>query len=179
MNTESTIIFPFRPIIGSLLLALGCFAAPSDEARAEVTDSSPLQQKAAYLQQDLLDKHWLDGLYIGIVPAAPPGVKIPHTVDQPGNVIHAGVWTGRYLAGVGYQYAVTKDPQVRKMGQADSARPPHPAGSHRTTRSFGAGLCERPWPGRGMGTRRAGFNSLASGAGGLCGLPLVRGRERG
>jgi hypothetical protein len=31
-------------------------------------------------------------------------------------VIHAGVWTGRYLGGVGYQYAVTKDPRVREIG---------------------------------------------------------------
>ena len=43
---------------------------------------------------------------------APP----PHTVNQPGNVIHAGVWTGRYLGGVGYQYAVTKDPRAREIG---------------------------------------------------------------
>ncbi len=41
---------------------------------------------------------------------------MPHTVDEPGNVIHAGVWTGRYLAGVAYQYAVTKDPAIRKHG---------------------------------------------------------------
>ena len=81
-----------------------------------VTDGSPLHQKATYFHQDLLDKHWLDGLYISIVPAAPPGTKLPHTVDQPGNVIHAGVWTGRYLAGVGYQYAVTRDPAIRRHG---------------------------------------------------------------
>ncbi|MBI2948789.1 MAG: hypothetical protein HYY23_14210 [Verrucomicrobia bacterium] len=83
---------------------------------AEVTDFSPLHQKAKYFQKDLLDKHWLDGLYVSIVPSAPPGRKFPHTVDQPGNVIHAGVWTGRYLGGVGYQYAVTKDPWVRRQG---------------------------------------------------------------
>jgi hypothetical protein len=46
----------------------------------------------------------------------PAGPAVPHTVDDAGNVIHAGVWTGRYLAGVGYQYAVTKDPAVRKHG---------------------------------------------------------------
>ncbi|HWV98775.1 MAG TPA: hypothetical protein VNZ64_03680 [Candidatus Acidoferrum sp.] len=40
---------------------------------------------------------------MSIVPAAPAGTRLPHTVNQPGNVIHAGVWTGRYLAGVGYQ----------------------------------------------------------------------------
>ncbi len=81
-----------------------------------IADSSPLRVKAAWLQSDLLNKHWLDGLYISIVPASPDGTKLQHTVDEPGNVIHAGVWTGRYLAGVGYQYAVTRDPAVRRRG---------------------------------------------------------------
>ena len=92
-----------------LLLPFLCAAQP-------VKDTSPLLEKAKYFQQDLLDKHWLDGLYVSIVPAAPVGTKLPHTVDEPGNVIHAGVWTGRYLAGVGYQYAVTKDRWVRRHG---------------------------------------------------------------
>src|SRR5258708_7546620 len=81
-----------------------------------ISDSSPMIEKARYLQRDLIDKHLVDGLYVSIVPASPPGTKLPHTVDDPGNVIHAGVWTGRYLAGVAYQYAVTKDPEVRKHG---------------------------------------------------------------
>ncbi|MGA3185872.1 MAG: hypothetical protein ABSF22_02070 [Bryobacteraceae bacterium] len=73
-------------------------------------------EKAAYLERDLIDKHLLEGLYVSMVPVAPEGTKLPHTVDDPGNVIHAGVWTGRYLAGVAYEYAVTQDPQVRKLG---------------------------------------------------------------
>lgn len=81
-----------------------------------VTNSSPMLQKAKYLQRDLIDKHLVDGLYVSMVPAAPEGARLTHTVDDPGNVIHAGVWTGRYLAGVAYQYAVTRDPQVRKHG---------------------------------------------------------------
>ena len=72
-----------------------------------------MAEKAKLLQQNLLDKHLLDGLYVSMVPASP---AVPHTVDDPGNVIHAGVWTGRYLAGVGYQYAVTPDAEVRKHG---------------------------------------------------------------
>ena len=88
-------------------------AAPP--ARA-VENSSPLEEKARYFQQDLLDKHWLDGLYVSIVPSPPKGSKLKHDVNEPGNVIHAGVWTGRYLAGVGYQYAVTRDPWVREHG---------------------------------------------------------------
>ena len=95
-----------------LLIALSF----SLRAETSVTDASPLREKAKFFQQDLLDKHWLDGLYVSIVPSAPPGTKLSHTVNEPGNVIHAGVWTGRYLGGVGYHYAVTKDPSVRKQG---------------------------------------------------------------
>ncbi len=72
-----------------------------------------MEEKARILQRNLIEKHLVDGLYVSIVPA---GAAVPHTVDDPGNVIHAGVWTGRYLAGVAYQYAVTKDPAVRKHG---------------------------------------------------------------
>jgi hypothetical protein len=80
-----------------------------------VTNSSPLAEKADYLQRDLIDKHLLEGLYVSIVSS--PSHTVPsHTVDDPGNVIHAGVWTGRYLAGVAYQYAVTHDPKVREHG---------------------------------------------------------------
>ncbi|MBX3438914.1 MAG: hypothetical protein KF861_15595 [Planctomycetaceae bacterium] len=79
-------------------------------------DARVLEEKAASFQQDLLDKHWLDGLYVSIVPSTPQGVQLPHTVNEPGNVIHSGVWTGRYLAGVAYQYAVTQDPWVREHG---------------------------------------------------------------
>lgn len=83
---------------------------------AAIENSSPLEQKARHFQQDLLGKHWLDGLYVSIVPSPGEGGKVEHTVDISGNVIHAGVWTGRYLAGVGYQYAVTRDPWVRLHG---------------------------------------------------------------
>jgi hypothetical protein len=81
-----------------------------------IDNASPLGEKARYFEQDLLDKHWLDGLYVSITPAAPHGTKLDHTVNEPGNVIHAGVWTGRYLAGVGYHYAVAPDPAVRDHG---------------------------------------------------------------
>ena len=98
------------------LLMLFVPAMPMSGGAAAVVDSSPLDDKATYLQRDLLDKHWLEGLYVSIVPSTPSGLSLPHTVNQPGNVIHAGVWTGRYLAGVGYQYAVTRDPWARRHG---------------------------------------------------------------
>src|SRR6266436_546982 len=73
-----------------------------------------MEEKARILERNLIDKHLADGLYVSMVPAGP---AVPHTVDDPGNVIHAGVWTGRYLAGVAYQYAATKDPKVREHGR--------------------------------------------------------------
>src|SRR5260370_23105147 len=92
-----------------IVLPLAMLAAASLAAQS-------LADKSRLLQKNLSERHLLDGLYVSIVPAAEPGVKLLHTVDEPGNVIHAGVWTGRYLAGVGYQYAVTHDPAVRRHG---------------------------------------------------------------
>ncbi len=80
---------------------------------ATAAAAQSMEEKARILQRSLIEKHLVDGLYVSIVPAGP---AVAHTVDDPGNVIHAGVWTGRYLAGVAYQYAVTKDPAVRKHG---------------------------------------------------------------
>jgi hypothetical protein len=95
--------------------ALVCLASFAADAQT-VSNTSPLDVKAEFLQRDLKQNHLLEGLYVSIVPVAPRGIELQHTVDEPGNVIHAGVWTGRYLAGVGYQYAVTKDPQARRHG---------------------------------------------------------------
>ena len=99
-----------RRLASTLSLLVALAAAPLAQA---VDKSSPLSEKAAYLEQDLKDKHSLDGLYVSIVPVGTAG---RYTVNEGGNVIHAGVWTGRYLAGVGYQYAVTQDPKVREHG---------------------------------------------------------------
>jgi hypothetical protein len=94
------------------LVALLGAAAPV----AAISNDSTLIEKAEYFQRRLVEKHWLDGLYMSIVPVTRAGQTPDHTVEGPANVIHAGVWTGRYLGGVGYQYAVTRDPAVRKHG---------------------------------------------------------------
>jgi hypothetical protein len=83
-----------------LAMALICVVSFAAEAQT-VSNSSPLDVKAQYLQRDLKQNHLPEGLYVSIVPVAPPGVRLQHTVDEPGNVIHAGVRTGRYLAGIG------------------------------------------------------------------------------
>src|SRR5262245_33347329 len=91
-------------VIAFLALGYAAGQSPGDDS---------MEEKARTLQRNLIEKHLVDGLYVSIVPA---GAPVVHSVDDQGNVIHAGVWTGRYLAGVAYQYAVTKDPAVRKHG---------------------------------------------------------------
>lgn len=98
-----------------LLVLMGSLLFVGHAAWA-VDDDSPLIEKANYLEKVLVEKHSLDGLYISIIDSVPNGMHAAHTVNEPGNVIHSGVWTGRYLGGVGYQYAVTKDPKVREHG---------------------------------------------------------------
>jgi hypothetical protein len=102
--------------MSNVLVHLVYILSAANLGQAAIEDRSSLREKAEHFQQDLLDKHWLDGLYVSIVPASSVGIGQSHTVDRTGNVIHAGVWTGRYLAGVGYQYAVTADPFARKHG---------------------------------------------------------------
>ena len=112
----------FLFLAGKLTFLVLGFTAPISAETRVVTDSSPLHEKADYFLRDLLNKHWFDGLYVSIVPAAPPGTKLPHTIAQPGNVIHAGVWTGRYLAGVGYEYAITRDKRCASAAAKSCAR---------------------------------------------------------
>ncbi|MBM4074185.1 MAG: hypothetical protein FJ267_00900 [Planctomycetes bacterium] len=106
-------LFSASFIVAAVMTSMCVDAA---ESKTGVTDQSPLAQKADALYQNLIEKHSLDGLYISITPTAPPGVRLEHTTETSGNVIHAGVWTGRYLGGVGYWYAVTRDPAIRKHG---------------------------------------------------------------
>ena len=51
----------------ALLFAFGPALGIGANAALAVDDAGPLTEKAAYLQQDLVDKHWLDGLYVSIV----------------------------------------------------------------------------------------------------------------
>ena len=62
----------FRGTVFACLLA--CPSA--SRVGAEVEDSSRLAEKAGYLGQELLDKHWLEGLYVSIVASGPGGAYL-------------------------------------------------------------------------------------------------------
>src|SRR5712692_6209679 len=69
------------PIMFSLRIALPLFLFSAAASLA----AQSLPDKARLLQKNLTERHMLDGLYISIVPAVEPGVKLLHTVDEPGN----------------------------------------------------------------------------------------------
>lgn len=97
----------------SLAFALTSIPGPS------VTDENwkmPLSKKAELFEQNLLEKHWIDGLYASIVEILPDG-SVDHNTTGWSNVAHSSSWSGNYLAGQAYRYAFTKDEKVRQHCQ--------------------------------------------------------------
>ena len=73
----------------------------------------PLDKKAEIFEKNILNNHWIGGLY-------PSSVEVPYDggVDQStmgySNIAHSVCWTANYLAGQAYRYAFTPDGKVRK-----------------------------------------------------------------
>jgi photosystem II stability/assembly factor-like uncharacterized protein len=76
-----------------------------------------LKGKAEYYEQNLIKNHLIDGLYVPNVFLDING-NANLTAGGGADVAHAGVWTGRLLAGIAYKYGATKDESVRQsLGQ--------------------------------------------------------------
>ncbi len=95
-----------------VLFAVAALAESSPDRSSKMS----LQAKADLFYQNLLDRHLIDGLFTSHVELLPGG-EVDHTTTGICDVAHAACWTGRYLAGVGYWYAVTKDSSVQQHGQ--------------------------------------------------------------
>ncbi|HFE51893.1 MAG TPA: hypothetical protein ENK07_00490, partial [Bacteroidetes bacterium] len=92
------------------------FAAAVASVAQEESWQRSLQEKADFFYQNLLDRHLIDGLFTSHVELL-PGDEVDHTTTGICDVAHAACWTGRYLAGVGYWYATTRDSAVQQHGQ--------------------------------------------------------------
>ena len=92
------------------------FSATVASVAQEESWRKPLQEKADFFYQNLLDRHLIDGLFTSHVELL-PGDEVDHTTTGICDVAHAACWTGRYLAGVGYWYATTRDSAVQQHGQ--------------------------------------------------------------
>src|ERR1022692_842741 len=167
----------FLLFVGHLVLLV--FVMPASAGSPTTIDSSPLRDKAAFFQRDLLEKHWLDGLYVSIVPSAPSGTPLPHTVNQPGNVIHSGgldrpISCRRGLSVCGDAGSVGAPARGR-----GSARPQDSARSHRQAGTAGARLRNGTRAGAGLGAKRRGLAKVAPGSGSFFRLSLAWRRECG
>jgi hypothetical protein len=74
----------------------------------------PLGQKAERFEQDVLRKHWLNGLYIAQIESPPEGQPADHTTAGGSDVAHSINWTCYYLSGEIHRYLLTQDPTVRE-----------------------------------------------------------------
>jgi hypothetical protein len=94
-----------------LIIALTAFQFNSGTANPS------LKEKAEHYEQNLIKSHLIDGLYVPNVLLDANG-NADLTTSGGADVAHAGVWTGRLLAGIAYKYAATKDEIVRQnLGQ--------------------------------------------------------------
>jgi len=94
-------------ITGVLLMLLTGATAQSER-------NLPLWEKAARFEQEVLRKHWLNGLYIAQIEAPPEGQPGDHTTEGGSDVAHSVNWTSYYLSGQIHRYLLTKDPAVRE-----------------------------------------------------------------
>ncbi|MCS6829987.1 MAG: YCF48-related protein [Armatimonadota bacterium] len=76
--------------------------------------SMTLRQKAEQFEQDVLRKHWLNGLYIAQIECPPEGQPADHTTEGGSDVAHSINWTCYYLSGEIHRYLLTQRPADRE-----------------------------------------------------------------
>ena len=76
-------------ILMSVLLSFQIATAANESWKA------PLSEKAEIMEQNILENHWIDGLY-------PSQVELPadYTTQGHSNIAHSISWTGNYLGGL-------------------------------------------------------------------------------
>jgi photosystem II stability/assembly factor-like uncharacterized protein len=73
----------------------------------------PLHDKAVFLERDILEKHWIEGIYPSMVEVRGDGT-VDYSTQGLCDVAHSCCWTANYLSGQAYRYLVTGEESVRK-----------------------------------------------------------------
>lgn len=72
-----------------------------------------LHEKATFFERDILQKHWIEGIYPSMVRLCPDGT-VDYSTQGFCDIAHSCCWTANYLAGQAYRYLATKDESVRE-----------------------------------------------------------------
>ena len=75
---------------------------------AEESWKLPLSDKEKIIEQNIVQRHNILGLYPSQVVVPLDGAPVDNTTLGDGNIVHAVAWTSNYLAGAAYRYAVLK-----------------------------------------------------------------------
>lgn len=73
-----------------------------------------LEKKAEIFEENVLERHWIDGLYPSSVEVPLDGSPVDQTTQGSSNIAHSVCWTAYYLGGQCYRYLFTKDEKVRE-----------------------------------------------------------------
>jgi photosystem II stability/assembly factor-like uncharacterized protein len=74
----------------------------------------PLEKKAEIFEKNVLERHWIDGLYPSSVEVPLDGSPVDQTTQGSSNIAHSVCWTSYYLGGQCHRYLFTKDEEVRE-----------------------------------------------------------------
>ncbi len=74
----------------------------------------PLEGKAEIFEKNVMERHWIDGLYPSSVEVPLDGSPVDQTTQGSSNIAHSINWTSYYLGGQCYRYLFTKDENVRE-----------------------------------------------------------------
>jgi len=88
-----------------LLLALSAGLLPADP---DESWKLPLAQKERLIEQNIVERHNILGLYPSMVEVPLDGSPVDQSTLGASNIAHSCVWTAYYLEGACYRYAVLK-----------------------------------------------------------------------
>jgi hypothetical protein len=79
----------------------------------DISWKTTLEKKTEIFENNVLERHWIDGLYPSSVEVPLDGSPVDQTTQGSSNIAHSINWTSYYLGGQCYRYLFTKDEKVR------------------------------------------------------------------
>ena len=92
-------------VVGGIALLVGACAL---FAKEDESWRLPLAEKARLIEQSILERHNILGLYPSQVEVPLDGSPVDNTITGISNIAHSIVWTSYYLEGACYRYAFLK-----------------------------------------------------------------------
>jgi len=102
-------------VVRSILIALVAFVIPAAaQSQSQARDEEQhwrmaLGQKADVIQQNIHQRHWIEGTHPSLVVVPSDGGPVDYGTTGACNIAHSSTWTGCYLVGIAFRYGWAKE----------------------------------------------------------------------